>query len=71
MKLQLKRSSLADSSSQGANITASGAAKVPSEAQMKFGELAINYSELKNRTENILPGTTNYLGLLSKRGTKA
>lgn len=45
MKLQLKRSSLADSSSQGANITASGAAKVPSEAQMKFGELAINYSD--------------------------
>ena len=45
MKLQLKRSSVADGSSQDKKITASGAAKVPSELQMKFGELAINYSD--------------------------
>ena len=46
MKLQLKRSSLADGSSQGKQITASGAAKVPLETQMEYGELAINYSDL-------------------------
>ena len=42
MKLQIKRSVVADSV-QSQNVTASGQAKVPTESQMKFGELAVNY----------------------------
>jgi len=42
MKLQLKRSLIVNNPATP-GVTASGEAKVPTSAQMEYGELAINY----------------------------